>query len=168
MRLPALMRILAGMETRRRGGARPRTAAMAVLTMALGAAVSGCGGDKAAALPPPPTVVEVAMVEHRFDYRRAIPPGRVIFRVANLGRVEHQMVLTRLPDDLLPLDDQLHSDVRRPLETLRTLPAYAPGESGSFAVNLAPGRYGFLCFLQEPGDEVSHALQGMNSEFLVG
>lgn len=141
--------------------------ATVLLGVVAASALHGCGGADSAVLPPPPAVIDVGMEDHRFDYRPFIPAGRVVFRVLNRGAADHQLLLARLPDDLLPLDEQLHSDVRRPLETLRTLPAYSQGEAGSFAVDLAPGRYGFLCFLQEPGDTVSHALKGMNSEFRV-
>ncbi len=107
------------------------------------------------------------MEDYRFDHPPDSPAGRVIFQVANRGRVDHQLLLARLPEDLPPLDAQLHSEVRRPVETLRMLPPFAPGESSSFAADLAPGRYGLMCFLQDPGDEVTHALQGMNSEFVI-
>lgn len=129
--------------------------------------LTGCSPTPSIPLPPPPTVLDVGMTEFRFEVQPDIPTGRVVIRAANRGRVAHQLVLTRLPADLPPLDAQLHSDARRPLETLRTLPSYDPGQAGTFAVDLAPGRYGFLCFLQEPGDTVSHALHGMNTEVTV-
>lgn len=65
------------------------------------------------------------------------------------------------------LDEQLHSDVRRPLERCAPSPSTAPGESGAFALDLRPAGHGFICLLPEPGGTKSYALRGMNSEFVV-
>ena len=41
-----------------------------------------------------------------------------------------------------------------------------PGDDEVFAVDLPPGRYGFLCFVEFP-EGGTHAFRGMNSEFRV-
>ena len=107
------------------------------------------------------------MDEYSYTHRPEIRPGRVVFRVANAGQLRHELVLVRLPDDLEgTLDEQLRSSARRPVTTLSAL-ATEPGDSGIFAADLAPGRYGFLCFLDD-GDGTTHALKGMNSDLFVG
>lgn len=118
-------------------------------------------------LPPPPVIVRVNMNEFGFHYDRKIPAGRVLFQVRNTGRLKHELVLLRLPDDFPPIDVQLHSKQRRPVPTLALLPARSPGQIGTFAADLTPGRYAMLCGVLDDPDPVPHALKGMNSEFVV-
>lgn len=130
--------------------------------------VSACsgGGRRAAPRPPRPAVVTVSMREYRFEHQPAIAPGRAVFRVANAGGIDHQLVLVRLPDDLPgTLDEQLHSATRRPVETIYQF-GFRPGDAAVFAADLPAGHYGFVCFLQDP-DGTPHALKGMSSDLWV-
>lgn len=120
-----------------------------------------------APLPPSPVIVSVTMDEYSYAHRPHIKAGRVVFRLRNAGQVRHELLLVRLPDDLEgTLDEQLRSSARRPVTTLSALAA-EPGDAGIFAADLAPGRYGFLCFLDD-GDGTTHALKGMSSDLFVG
>jgi hypothetical protein len=110
--------------------------------------------------------VDVVMREYRFDYAKNVPPGRVVFRVRNEGTLEHSLTLIGLPEDYPPIDEQLHSETRRGAPTLALVPVRRPGTGSSFAVDLVPGRYAFVCFVQD-ADGVLHALKGMNSEFRI-
>lgn len=143
------------------------------VVLALCALLAGCGaaspGPSEAPLPPKPTIVEVNASEYRFDRDKTqrIREGRVVFRVRNAGRREHQVVLLDVPEDLpRSLDEQLHSRQRRATLPLAILPNRRPGQIGAFAVDLPAGRYGIVCFLKTP-DGKSHALKGMNSELRV-
>lgn len=133
-------------------------AAVAVVT-------AGCSADAGAALPPVPPSVTVVMHEYRFDHG-PVPRGRVVFHVDNRGHVVHRMSLVPLPEDLPPIEEQLHGTDRRTLFTLAAVPDTQPGASGTVAVDLAPGRYAFICFLTDK-DGQSHALKGMASEFRI-
>jgi hypothetical protein len=106
------------------------------------------------------------MTEYRFDHLPEAPAGRVVIRAHNAGSLPHSMVLVQLDEDLPPLDQQLHSDTRRAVPTLAQVPAHPPGSSDTLAVDLTPGRYGFVCFVKDP-DGVPHSLKGMSSEFRV-
>jgi hypothetical protein len=104
----------------------------------------GCAKD--APLPADPATVAITMAEHRFDFDRdqAIRPGRVVFEATNRGQRNHELVLLALPADLPgTLNDQLHSSTTRPVDTVAALSVRRPRQSGSFAVDLAPGRYGW-------------------------
>lgn len=148
-----------GTWLRRRGGGR----ALVLGAIVIGT-ICGCTGASAAPLPPVPSSVAVALEEYRFDHRPVVSSGRVIFEVANRGSVDHQLILVSLPEDLPgTLDDQLHSSERRVTPTIMTLPPLVPGQETRFAADLAPGRYGLICFLADPDGSV-HALKGMNSE----
>lgn len=119
-------------------------------------------------LPPGPAQVDVAMREYAFDYNKAIPAGRVVFRAHNAGRLQHYLTLVPLPEDMPPINEQLHGTTRRNLDDFAGITTRLPGGRSSFAVDLVAGhRYALLCFIQDP-DGVNHAFKGMNSEFRVG
>lgn len=142
---------------------RRRSAAIFGLVI-LGACASS---GPSAPLPPPPAVVSVAMDEYSYSHRRDVEAGRVVFRLGNDGALRHELLLVRLPDDLgTTLDEQLRSPTRRPVTTLASV-AVGPAERGVLAADLVPGRYGFLCFIDD-GDGTNHALKGMSSELVVG
>ncbi len=157
-----------GPEQRRVSRATPRRVAALLLAIPLlsGSCVIGGGTTKGAPLPPPPGNVKVTMAEYRFDLASAVPRGRVVFDVANIGAIDHALTLIELPEDVPPLDVQLHSTERRGAATLARVPSRPPGGGSRFAVDLPPGRYGLVCFLADP-DGVIHALKGMNAEFRV-
>jgi len=127
---------------------------------------AGCAKTTAPELPRSAGVVKVAMREFGYEYNKTVPRGRVIFRVHNAGRMQHDLVMWKLPEDLPPLDTQLRSNVRRGVETVRLLPVFDPGDTTSFAADLEPGRYGFVCFIPDTNG-ATHALRGMNSEFRI-
>lgn len=112
-----------------------------------------------------PPVVVITMREYRFDYDRNIPGGRVVFRFVNKGKRPHRPSLLPLPEDLPPIDQQLHGSKRRALKPFAGIPDQKPGATDTFAVDLIAGRrYALICYAQDP-DGRPHALKGMNSEF---
>jgi hypothetical protein len=105
------------------------------------------------------------MDEYRFEYDQQIPSGRVIFRFENHGELSHQPDLVPLADDIPPIDEQLRGPTRAVVFSLAGVLGRDPGETGTFAVDLAPGqRYALICFARNE-DGSSHALLGMSSEF---
>ena len=130
-------------------------------------ATGGCNTVAApeAPLPEPPPVVIVTMDEYEFGFDDRIPAGHVVFRFVNEGVLEHRPALLTLPDDLPPINEQIRGSQRAVLSPFAGVPTRLPGETGTFAVDLAPGqRYAFICFARGPNDE-SHALKGMTAEF---
>lgn len=109
----------------------------------------------------------VDMDEYGFRHPPQAAAGRVVFRLANLGDIDHELTIVPLPENLPgTLNEQLHSNRRRALPTLRFVPPLKPGERGAFAMDLRAGRYGFLCSIVADDGE-THALKGMNSELRV-
>lgn len=136
-----------------------RNRLVAALTAVLfGLSLVACGG-----YPTRPGVAAVTMVDYRFAAPAQVPVGRVVFDVVNHGQHPHELVLVPLPQDFPPLNQQLHSNTRRALPTIAVLPALQPGGSGTFAVDLAAGRYGIISFAQG-SDGTIDALRGMNAE----
>ena len=103
------------------------------------------------------------MVDYRFEAPATVAVGRVAFDVVNDGRHPHELVLVPLPANFPPLNQQLHSNTRRALPTVAVLPQLSPGGTGTFAVDLAAGRYGIISFVQG-SDGTVDALRGMNAE----
>jgi hypothetical protein len=112
--------------------------------------------------------VDAAMDEYRFSLDRSPPRGRVVFRAHNRGRLEHELVLVEVPPELeRSVDEQLRSPERLAVATRAYIRPRPPGASGVFAVELGPGRYAFICFVEDADGEI-HGVKGMNAEFRVG
>ena len=141
---------------------RPRSS-RAVL--ALGLLAVSCGGSSTS-FPGPVATVDVTMREYRFDYENRFAAGRTVVRARNEGELEHQVVLIHLPPEIPSLAEQLRSTERQVVPTVVSLPSRGPGRSGTFAVDLDPGRYGFVCFVEDP-DGQQHVHKGMSSEFEI-
>lgn len=147
---------------------RLRMAALAGAAAVLG----GCRGEPSqpaqAALPPPPATFEVALHDYRFELTGTVPAGRVVFRVRNVGRVAHNLVLLALAESIPPIDEQLRGDSRELVTPFAGARPRDPQTEGSFAVELVEGqRYAMICTLLDP-ERRSHALKGMNAEFRAG
>lgn len=106
------------------------------------------------------------MRDMRFDYSRNISRGRVVFQVRNAGRRVHRVALVYLPEGVPPILRQLRGTERVVVDELASVPNRPPGATDSFAVNLDPGRWAFLCLVIDPEGK-SHAEKGMASEFIV-
>lgn len=136
-------------------------------------AVPGCatGSPQGAAPPPVPApapVVEVTMTDFRFDIARPIPAGRVVFRMTNAGQSSHNLILIPVPEDLPPIEEQIRGSQRRLVEPYAGIYDRAPGDTGTFAVNLLPGqRYAILCTMVGEDGE-GHSKKGMALEFRAG
>jgi hypothetical protein len=106
------------------------------------------------------------MSEYAFTHPPRVSPGRVVVRARNLGRLPHELVMVILPEDVPPIGEQLRSPERRVVASLASLPARGPAREGTFAVDLAPGRYAFICFVADE-DGGQHDQKGMSSELQV-
>lgn len=144
------------------------TRAVGVVAAAAAVGCTGSGNDRSS-LPGGPPVVSVTMTEYDFDHATPVPAGRVVFRFVNDGRLVHQPDLLPLPEDLPPIDEQLRGEQRSAIAPFAGIPPREPGEVGTYAVDLVPGRrYAFICFARDPDDDDSHALKGMTAEFRAG
>lgn len=118
-------------------------------------------------LPPGPAIIEVTMYEFRFELPHRVAEGRAVFRVTNAGQLPHQLTLQRLPADFPPMFAQIRSDTPRAAPAVALMPELGPGASGTFAADLAPGRYGIVSFARDAGG-VTDVEKGMGAEFFVG
>lgn len=149
--------------TRSVGGCTPSRKLRGAATAAL-FGVSSCASGASPQVSP--LLVDVEATEYAFGHRRSVSPGRAVFRIHNAGREAHELIVVALPPDFPPLGQQLRGTERRAVPTIARLPPTEPGETGTFAVDLVPGRYGLICFVSD-FDGAQHASKGMSSELRV-
>ena len=138
---------------------------MAAAGAALLMPVLSCG-RRDDSYPPPPQIVSVAMTEYRYAYDPPSTAGRIVVDARNRGRLDHELVLVRLPDGVEDIDAQLRSGRRIVVPTIARMAPRPPGRRGTFAVDLDPGRYAFICFVPD-ADGGQHAQRGMSAQFEV-
>lgn len=114
-----------------------------------------------------PASVTVQMSEYAFALDPpALSAGRAVLRVRNAGSVEHEMVVVALPEDAPSIEEELASEERPVAATVAYLSPQAPGEEAVLALDLTPGRYAMLCFVEGEGG-TPHVERGMHTEFRV-
>lgn len=122
-----------------------------------------------------------------YDYEELpeiVSAGRIGFRMDNQGNEVHDAMVVRIDDDtgltLLELFGLL-DEQREQMTEFKGVTFAGPGSSGYGVVDLEPGRYGFICFVEvgttsleslfEGGGEderpASHFAQGMFAEVTV-
>lgn len=119
-----------------------------------------------------PTATDtVTLNDYGFVARRPLTSGRHTIRVENAGPQVHEMVMLKLAPGKTPADF-----ARWGLGGRHGPPPGAPiggvefldeGAAGSFAVDLGPGEYGFICFVPDANDRRRHFLHGMMMQFAV-
>ncbi len=153
-----------GRRRRRRLAAGGVLAVVAVAGLVVGTRPS-TSARAHAPLPRGPQTVAVSMSEYRFAFDPVVAPGRVVFEVRNAGREDHKIGVYPLPEDMPPIDAQLHGSENRIVTAVAKPPTRRSGQTQTFALDLVAGqRYALLCFLNTADDEL-HALKGMNGEF---
>lgn len=140
---------------------RSRRAALAFL-----AAAASCTNVGGAALPRGPAILNVDLRDYAFSADGDVPRGRVVVRADNEGREDHEILMVYVPAGVPPIAEQLAGEERRTVASIAQTARLPAGASGGFAVDLGPGRYAFLCFVEAP-DGTPHALKGMAWEFRV-
>jgi hypothetical protein len=121
------------------------------------------------AIPSNVTAVDLRLQEYAFVYdRNQLANGNVAFRVSNVGREPHEVVLTRLAPDVNFLQAIQSDDPPPGVEIIANAGPYGPGEGTNlvFTQPLSAGRYGLVCFISAPNG-LPHAFLGMVSEFTV-
>lgn len=147
---------------------------LVVLLAACAQQGQGGGGNEPAAAPTEeapsgPEEITVKAVEYEFQGMPAtLTPGRTALLLENAGEEPHQMSIALITSDatveeLLGLPE---NQVNEQIEDVGNLFA-RPGDSQRRVVDLAPGRYGFVCFVSTKESMGPHAFEGMFGEFTV-
>lgn len=147
---------------------------------------AGDGGVPVGTAPPQTVVVhgvspiDVVLADHGpngpmglYPFESSAPAGPITFRVHNAGTVDHEMIVlkTDTPFDQLPVTDAGDPPARVPTGANKVDEADNVGETGdpnlkagetrTFTVNLAAGKYVLVCNL------AGHYQMGMRAAFTV-
>ena len=134
------------------------------------------------AVKPGTAVVDLKLQEFAFVYdKQAVASGNVAFKVENVGKQEHEMVLLKIDGSLSAAEvrEMLLSEGEGegegesgppPFEDFGFLGVLQPGQTATAALShpLETGKYVFVCFVEDPADGLPHLAKGMISEFTVG
>lgn len=146
--------------------AGPRFGFLALIALLLASCAGGQEASAGAEVPTQPQFVEVTMRGQAYALNQdTLGPGRAVFRVANEGQTDHDLILVKLPDDARGVTQWLSGGVGG-VQPFYTMADRAPGELGVFAVDLEPGRYGMLCFVEDD-EGTPHYRNGMVADFEV-
>ena len=136
---------------------------LAAMTAAVTVGLGGCGS--ASARPVEPRVVTITAVDNAFEAPAQVPAGLTTIRLVNRGQTLHHVQMVKLDEG------KTLADFMAALQAGGPPPAWAkdvggpnapnPGGGESNAtLNLAPGEYVLLCFIDMPGG-VPHVMKGM-------
>ena len=145
-----------------------RTLIVVTSTVLLAAGLAACGADDSSATPKD-TTITVTLKEWEFVPSAAsAPAGMITLEAVNEGKEVHELVLfkTDLAPADLPVDEEGAVDERgEGLELIDEVEDVKPGETKSFMVDLAPGKYVMACNVVENGER--HFMNKMYKAFTV-
>ncbi|HJR65278.1 MAG TPA: hypothetical protein VJ802_02530 [Gemmatimonadaceae bacterium] len=117
-----------------------------------------------------PNVVTVVATDFKFDAPASIPAGLTKFVLKGAGQQIHHATIARLDDGKTVADLQTAFKTPGPPPSWVTFVGGPnvpdPGAEANATVDLAPGNYALICFVDTP-DKVPHFAKGMVHGFTV-
>ena len=117
-----------------------------------------------------PNVVTVVANDYKFDAPAEIPAGLTKFVLKGAGQQIHHATIARLDDGKTVADLQAAFKTPGPPPSWVTFVGGPnvpdPGEEANATVDLTPGNYALICFVDTP-DKVPHFAKGMVHGFTV-
>lgn len=124
---------------------------------------------KEARAEPKPSGV-ISLVDYGFQPSTALTAGRHVLLVKNDGKQTHELEIAKLLPGKTPADLARWADKMAgppPAQFLGGVSPIAAGHSNEIAVDFAPGRYVFLCFVPDAKDGKPHVAHGMVRDFII-
>ena len=137
---------------------RPVPVVVAGLTVAL--VTAGAGASAAE----PEADVVMKLVDYDFELSKPLTAGRHTIRIENGGPQEHEVVIVKLESGKEAIDFAKWGEkmTGKPPGTLHGgSSGIMPGGKAFVEVDLAPGTYGFVCFVPDSKDGKGHYVHGM-------
>lgn len=133
------------------------------ISLLLSAALAG-GAPSRVSVPAAPPVV--------FTIDTPLAAGHHVLNVTNDAEQAHELVLVQLPPGktIADMGNWVEKTMMKGPPPGKPVGGMAPlskGRSGSFPIDLTPGRYGMICFLPDAKDAKTHVVHGMMKEFTV-
>lgn len=131
--------------------------------------VTGKGGGRAKA--EPKGDIDIDLGDYAFRLSRPLTAGHHVIRVSNSGKQPHEVIIAKLPPgtrigQLAAWVDGLMQGPP-PAMPVGGMSPIGPGGTSTFTIDLAPGRYGLICFLPDAKDGKPHTAHGMMQELTV-
>ena len=123
-----------------------------------------------AAAPAPAADISVMMTNYAWQVTPEMTAGKHIIKLENSADQSHEMVIASLSPGKTVADLAAWVDKQEgppPAKPIGGISAMAPGAVAYVPVDLTPGEYGLLCFLQDSKDGKPHAAHGMLKQFTV-
>jgi hypothetical protein len=114
--------------------------------------------------------VTIKLTDYAFETSRPLAAGRQVIRIENAGGQWHELVFVKLGSGKTVGDFAQWAEKPQgppPAVPLDGVAALGPGEWNTVTVDLAPGDYGFVCFLPDLKDGKPHLVHGMMQQFKV-
>ncbi|MEP6778968.1 MAG: hypothetical protein ABJC26_03705 [Gemmatimonadaceae bacterium] len=153
----------------------PRSLLPGLLVTTLALALLACTKTSSEApTPDKANVVEITGFDYAFQMPDSLPPGRISFRFANKGKVDHEfnIVLLKTTATLKQFIDTANADqsTRNLIDGSVGVLFAKPGMTGSstLSVDLLPGRtYAIQCINKDKDDAPTHRQLGMFKSLTV-
>jgi len=123
------------------------------------------------AVPLPRADMTITLVDYGFGMSQPLVAGKQVIRVRNAATQFHEIFLVRLAPGKTVNDVPawVHDPAGPPPAVpLGGLTPISSGVALNITVDLAPGEYGLICFIPDPGDGKPHFVHGMMRQITVG
>jgi uncharacterized cupredoxin-like copper-binding protein len=120
----------------------------------------------------PATDATIRMSDYAFSISKPLSAGHHVLNVVNDAAQPHELVIAELPPGktMTDIGHWIDKDLMRgppPGKPVGGMSVLAKGRSGSFSIDLKPGRYGLICLYPDRKDGKSHFAHGMVQEITV-
>lgn len=125
-------------------------------------------GSSTAAMPTPD--ITVRMTDYAYEIPDTLPAGHHVIRIENVGPQLHEMVFVKL-DSAKTAKDFMTWAMRQagppPGAPVNGASLMSAGIANTVAVDLTPGQYALICFVEDIKDRKPHFAHGMIEQITV-
>ncbi|MDQ4095617.1 MAG: hypothetical protein M3174_05360, partial [Actinomycetota bacterium] len=111
-------------------------------------------------------------VDFAFDAPASAPAGKTEITFANEGKEPHELIMVPLAENAPDVTELIKMSQKEASkffagEPTSTEGPISPGETKSLEVELQPGTYGLVCFVESKKEKKPHAFLGMVGQMTV-
>ena len=119
----------------------------------------------------PTADVNIRLSDYKFTLSKPMAAGHHVIRVTNDAAQPHEVLFVKLPpgQTAAKVAEWVEAGQKGapPAMPIGGSSPLAKGRSTTLSVDLAPGRYGMICFLPDAKDGKPHSVHGMTTQFEV-